>query len=213
MTVLVTGGTVRLGKALAARLAADGWQVLTSSHRSGAGADFVSDLSEPQGADRLMASVRAHLGGRLPEALVNNAALFAGDETAIRAVNLGAPQRLTRLMAERAVGMGAVVNVLDATSERADTQAPEAYRETKRALRVLTTENARAFASTLRVNAVSPGPVLAPTGVHEKAGAILLARRPTAEDVAAAVSFLLSAEAVTGVVLPVDAGHHLREGR
>ena len=32
-TALVTGGTTRLGAAIAARLRADGWRVLASSHR------------------------------------------------------------------------------------------------------------------------------------------------------------------------------------
>ena len=45
-TALVTGGTRRLGRAIADRLRADGWRVLTSSHRADAGADFVADLAE-----------------------------------------------------------------------------------------------------------------------------------------------------------------------
>ena len=67
------------------------------------------------------------------------------------------------------------------------------------------------FAATLRVNGVAPGPVLAPTEVHEKAGETLLDRRPTPEDVAAAVAYLLGAESVTGTIIPVDAGQHLLE--
>ena len=75
-----------------------------------------------------------------------------------------------------------------------------------------TRKSACLFAGSLRVNAVAPGPVLPPVGVHEPAGEILLDRRPAPEDVAAAVVYLLEAEAVTGIVLPVDAGQHLLEG-
>ena len=50
-----------------------------------------------------------------------------------------------------------------------------------------------------------------PLFVHEQAGEMLLDRRPTADDVAAAVSYLLDAESVTGTVIPVDAGQHLVE--
>ena len=50
---------------------------------------------------------------------------------------------------------------------------------------------------------------MAPTDVREKAGEMLLERRPTPDDVAAAVSYLLSAEATTGTVIPVDSGQHL----
>ena len=85
------------------------------------------------------------------------------------------------------------------------------YLDSKRGLLAFTRAAAATFAASLRVNAVAPGPVLAPTGVHVKAGATLLDRRPTAEDVAAAVSYLLGAESVTGAIIPVDAGQHLLE--
>jgi len=209
MTVLVTGGTVRLGKAIAERLRADGWRVITSSHRADAGADIVADLSEPMGAAKLYAAALRILDGNPPDALVNNAALFTGEETAVRAVGFDAPKKLTMMMAGRENGVGAVVNVLDASSAKADTQASVGYRETKDELRAFTVSSAMMFAATLRINAVAPGPVLAPTDVHEKAGETLLLRRPTPEDVAAAVSYLLSAEATTGCILPVDAGQHL----
>ena len=208
-SVLITGGTVRIGKAIADRLRADGWRVLTSSHRADAVADLVADLSEPMGAAKLYAAALRLLGGNPPDALVNNAALYTGDAAAIRAVDLDAPKKLTTLMAGRETGVGAVVNILDAAADRLETPAPACYREAKRGLRDFTLSGAALFAATLRVNAVAPGPVLAPVAVREKAGETLLDRRPTAEDVAAAVAFLLSAEATTGAVVPVDAGQHL----
>ena len=218
-TVLITGGTVRLGKAIAERLRAEGWRVITSSHRADAGADIVADLAEPMGAAKLYAATLQMLGGNPPDALVNNAALFTGDAAAIRAVNLEAPKKLTMLMAGRETGVGAVVNVLDVAASdsrsssisRSSSQAAPGYLDSKRELRAFTLSSAATFAATLRVNGVAPGPVMAPTDVHEKAGAMLLDRRPTADDVAAAVSYLLSAEAVTGTVIPVDAGQHLLE--
>ena len=221
--VLVTGGTVRLGKAIADRLRSDGWRVLTSSHRADAGADIVADLSDPMGAAKLYAAALQLLGGKPPDALVNNAALFTGDSAAIAAVNLEAPKKLTMMMAGRETGVGAVVNVLDSkilNNSRDDlidhriigsSEHPGKYGQTKQDLLEWTKKAAVMFASTLRVTGVAPGPVLAPTDVHVKAGETLLDRRPTAEDVAAAVSFLLAAEAVTGTVIPVDAGQHLLE--
>ena len=211
-TVLITGGTVRLGKAIAERLRADGWRVITSSHRADAGADIVADLSEPMGAAKLYAAALQMLGGTPPDALVNNAALFVGDEEAVRAVGFDAPKKLTMMMAGREEGVGAVVNLLDAAaldSSRGQSAASDGYRDAKRELRAFTLSSAMMFAATLRVNGVAPGPVLAPTEVHEKAGETLLDRRPTPEDIAAAVAYLLGAESVTGAIIPVDAGQHL----
>ena len=211
-SVLVTGGTVRLGAAIAARLRADGWRVVTSSHRADAGADIVADLAEPLGAAKLYAAALQVLGGEPPDALVNNAALFRGDEAVVRTVNFETPKKLTTLMAGREAGVGAVVNILDGNvlshASHASHASPS-YLASKRELMDFTRSGAATFAATLRVNAVAPGPVLAPTEVHEKAGETLLARRPTPDDVAAAVAFLLDAESTTGTVVPVDAGQHL----
>ena len=211
-SVLVTGGTVRLGKAIAERLRAEGWRVITSSHRADAGADIVADLAEPMGAAKLYAAALKLLDGNPPDALVNNAALFTGDAAAIAAVNLEAPKKLTMMMAGRETGVGAVVNVLDAKAldgNRQQSTAADGYRRSKRELAAFTRSSAATFAATLRVNGVAPGPVMAPTDVHEKAGEMLLDRRPTADDVAAAVSYLLGAEATTGAIIPVDAGQNL----
>ena len=208
-SVLITGGTVRLGKAIAERLRAEGWRVITSSHRPDAGADIVADLAEPMGAAKLYASTLQMLGGMQPDALVNNAALFTGDEAAIRAVNLEAPKKLTEMMAGREAGVGAVVNVLDCKVMGDPQHATTPYLKSKHDLLIETVEMAMRFAARLRVNGVAPGPVMAPTNVHERAGAMLLDRRPAADDVAAAVSYLLGAEATTGTVIPVDAGQNL----
>ena len=211
-SVLITGGTVRLGKAIAERLKADGWRVLTSSHRADAGADIVADLAEPMGPAKLYAAALKILGGNPPDALVNNAALFTGDAAAIEAVNLESPKKLTMLMAGRETGVGAIVNILDTKvldAYRRLSTPIDAYLDSKRSLLDFTRSAAATFAATLRVNGVAPGPVLAPTEVHVKAGETLLDRRPTPDDVAAAVSYLLGAESTTGAIIPVDAGQHL----
>lgn len=206
-SVLVTGGTTRLGLAIAERLRADGWRVIASSHRADSGADIVADLSEPLGAAKLYAACLRLLGGNPPDALVNNAALFAGDDAALEAVNLVAPQKLTMLMAGRETGRGAVVNILDCRV-LGGAEGEGAYFRTKRALLDYTMKSAAMFAETLCVNAVAPGPVLAPTEVHEKAGETPFGR-PAPEDVASAVSFLLGARATGGCVVPVDGGQSL----
>lgn len=207
-SVLITGGTVRLGKAIADRLRADGWRVLTVSHRAEAGADIVADFTTPSSPVEAYAAALRLLDGNPPDALVNNAALFAGARADLEAVNVTAPEKLTMLMAGRETGIGAVVNVLDCRVLGEGAADESDYARTKRMLRDYTAKSAALFVETLRVNAVAPGPVLPPTEVHEKAGATPLGR-PSCEDVAEAVAYLLSARTVTGTTIAVDGGQHL----
>lgn len=207
-SVLVTGGTARLGKAIADGLRADGWRVLTTSHRRDAGADVVADFRDPLGPARAYAEAARLLGGVPPDALVNNAALFAGDDADIAAVNAEAPMKLTRMMAGRESGRGAVVNVLDSRVLGGGRGSLGAYEASKAALLDDTRRAAALFADVLRVNAVAPGPVMPPTDVREKAGETPLGR-PSPEDVAACVAYLLNAQATTGAVVPVDGGQWL----
>lgn len=210
-TVLVTGGTRRIGKAIADTLRNAGWNVLTSSHREGSGADFVQDLSEPSGAVKLYSAALA----AAPDdfcAIVNNAALFRGDPAVLEAVNLTASRKLTMLLAGREGAKCSVVNILDSKLLGPPLPEDSAYAKTKRDLHADTRKYAALFAETLRVNAVAPGPVLPPEGVHEPVGETLLTRRPAPEDVAYAVLYLLGAESVTGAVIPVDSGQHLIYG-
>ncbi|MBE6382209.1 MAG: SDR family oxidoreductase [Lentisphaerae bacterium] len=205
--VLVTGGVRRLGKAIGDSLADTGWRVLRSSSRPDSGADVVCDLSLPGSADELFRKAVAAAGGTL-DAVVNNAALYVGaDAESVSAVDFEAPRRLTELMASH--GGGAVVNIIDESVLRsgADETSPRRarapYVEAKRRLLDFTIRAAAEYASVgLRVNAVAPGPVLPPEGMHEKACATPLGR-PTPQAVADAVRFLLEARFTTGVVIPV----------
>ena len=209
LTAVVTGGGARIGLAVAGRLRAGGWRVLTSSHRADAGADIVADLSEPAGAARLYAEALRQLGGEPPDLVVNNAGLFAQGEVdaetaaRIEAVNYTAAEKLTILASGRESGRGAVVNILD--SRALAGEGGGAYLESKRKLVEFTRRAAALFADTLRVNGVAPGPVLAPVGFREKAGLTPLGR-PTPEAVAEAVAFLAAAQFTSGCIIAVDGG-------
>ena len=198
-SVVVTGGTKRLGKAIADRLAESGWRVLRTSHRAESGADIIADLATSDGADRLFAEAVKILGGA-PDAIVNNAAVYLSDEATTRQVNFASPIRLMQLLAESSE-CGAVVNIIDAAilNGREETRREfRAYADTKRQLLDATLKN------TLRVraNAVAPGSVLPPDGIHEKAMPSPSGRRPTPDDVAAAVENLLSSQS-TGQLIAV----------
>jgi pteridine reductase len=86
---------------------------------------------------------------------------------------------------------------------------------TKAAVVQMTHAMARALAPAIRGNAVAPGVVLLPEGWSEEAAEHLrsttpLARLGTPEDVAHAVVYLLEAPYVTGEVIRVDGGRHIR---
>ncbi len=121
-----------------------------------------------------------------------------------------------------AEGGGSVVNI-SSGSPLKTTPSMAAYAAAKSALNALT----RTLANDLgrrgvRVNAVSPGLTRTEATKDmwtaddgEAAGSrMLLGRLPEAEDVAAAVAFLLSDEAqsITGVLLDVDSGNHVDSG-
>ena len=176
-----------------------------------------ADFAEDGSADRLFAAALR----TAPDlcAVVNNASVFstASDmppdkAAAVHAVNVTAPMRLAELLAAHLAARhaaGAVVNLLDTRILKGFAATP--YAASKLALARATLAQARSLAPVLRVNGVAPGPVLPPTdpACREKGGAILLSRRPTPLDVAAAVAFLLEAEPVTGQVLAIDSGQSL----
>lgn len=216
-TVLVTGGAKRIGKAICETLCARGWNVLV--HSRDAANPLCADFAETPGAARLFQAAC----DRAPDlcAIVNNAAVFSTaaelppeDEARMMRVNAEAPEKLATLLGLRLMEhrpfRGAVVNLLDSRI-LAPLARPTPYVRSKLALRESMLKTAGLFGSCLRVNAVAPGPVLAPVDAanREKGGEVLLDHRPTPADVAEAVAFLLEAESVTGQTLAVDSGQSL----
>jgi NAD(P)-dependent dehydrogenase (short-subunit alcohol dehydrogenase family) len=184
------------------------------------------DLATEAGVERVL--TRAFRVAPSLNVLVNNAAVFqkqpllkasGRDYLDAWRVNTLAPILLTRGFARRllrAAGRsgvrGTVVNVLD---RRVATPEPGCapYMVSKSALTAFTVAAARELAPRITVNAVAPGPVLPPPGgarrVKEPAGSIPLGRRPSPEDVADAVLFLIRSKSVTGQTIFVDGGQHL----
>ncbi|MBO9717412.1 MAG: pteridine reductase [Pseudoxanthomonas sp.] len=234
---LVTGAARRIGAAIARRLHGAGYDLALHHLHSGTDmAALAAELegiragsvqvlqAELRVFDRLPELVAATVGhyGRL-DALVNNASAFYptpfGTTTpqqwdALFAVNARAPFFLAQAAAPhlRAVH-GAIVNLADLYAGRPLAgHAP--YSATKAALVSLTRALALELAPQVRVNAVAPGAILWPDQ-EQAAGtrqaildATALGRIGEPEDIAAAVAWLLSADAayITGQVLHVDGG-------
>lgn len=220
---LVTGGARRIGAAICRELAARGASVAVHYHHSEAEAMAMNrslkngvcsirgDLSTAQGCDWIFREAMEWMGR--VDLLVNNASRFVPDGAAegagLRAVNVEAPLHLSRRMAE-AGGEGVILHMLDSRIADEASGPFQAYAATKRELAESVESLARDLAPRIRVNGVAPGPVLAPEGVREEAGLFPLGRRPFPEEVARAVAFLAECPSVTGQILFVDGGQHLR---
>jgi NAD(P)-dependent dehydrogenase (short-subunit alcohol dehydrogenase family) len=233
-TALVTGGAVRIGKAVCEALAAEGCHVVIHCSRSVQSAEqlarrlrglevkawVVKEAIDSEADCRSLMAGAVKQAGTL-DILVNNAAVF--HKTRLKAVteqklkiefgiNLFAPILLTRLFAEQAE-KGAVVNLLDRRIKANDVDCLP-YSLSKKALASFTEEAALALAPTITVNAVAPGPILPPPGkggayLFERAGLIPLKCRITPHDIAAGVVQLLKLVGVTGQTLFMDGGQHL----
>jgi pteridine reductase len=86
---------------------------------------------------------------------------------------------------------------------------------TKSAVVQMTRALARALAPEVRVNAIAPGAVLLPDDWSDRQAERLRATTPlqrlgSPEDVVGAVRYLVEADYVTGEVLVVDGGRHIR---
>ena len=230
---LVTGGAVRVGRAITLALADAGFDVVVGYHGSGAAAREVAaevggrgrralavraDLASSHGA-RALAEAATTAFGRL-DLLVNNASTFLatpfdriGEEEwdRVMAVNVKAPFLLIQATAEAlAAQRGNVVNIVDLSALRPWARYPH-HSVSKAALAHLTRVAARALAPRVRVNAIAPGSVLpaedaTPEAIRADAVRIPLGGWGSPEDVARTVLFLDRSPFVTGEVIVVDGG-------
>jgi NAD(P)-dependent dehydrogenase (short-subunit alcohol dehydrogenase family) len=212
---LVTGGGRGIGKAIAGRLAEDGFQVVTLGRTSG---DVQADVGDPESVQRVFVEIRERFGPIL--VLVNNAG-ERRDGLAIRMkpdqweavidTNLNGAfhcirQALDDMLSAR---WGRIVNISSVVAERANAGQAN-YGAAKAGMLSLTRTIAREMARKgITCNAVTPGVIETDmtTDVADK----LLAGVPAGrigrpEEVAHAVSFLCSdgAAYVNGATLAVD---------
>jgi len=233
---LVTGAARGIGLGIAAWLIAEGWQVVLTDVDRVRGAKVAKVLGDNAWfvgmdvADEVQVStcVAEVLGqfGRL-DALVCNAAIANPHNTTLEslslqhwnrviAVNLSGPMLLAKHCAPYLrAHCGAIVNL---TSTRTGQSEPdtEAYAASKGGLLALTHALAMSLGPEIRVNAVSPGWIDARDPSQRRAEPLSEAdhaqhpagRVGTVEDVASAVSWLLSKNAgfVTGQEFVVDGG-------
>ena len=236
-TALVTGAAKRLGRAIALKLAENGWDIAIHCHHSkGEGeataaeirklgrraAVVEADLTREEEVERIVPAATHALGPLT--CLVNNASAFEMDkvDTATREswdrhmeTNLRAPLVLSQAFARQlpAEAEGNIVNMLD---QRVWKLTPYflSYTVAKMGLWTLTRTLALALAPRIRVNGIGPGPTMpsprqSPEQFQAQTAAVPLGHGATPEEIAAGVLFILSAPSMTGQMIALDGGEHL----
>jgi pteridine reductase len=214
MRALVTGGTGRLGAAIARRLEEAGYAVLAAGRADG-------DLAHADGARALAERAASELGGL--DLLVHAASAGFAPKPVAEVTEedwndaFGATAKGAFFVAQasaphlRAV-RGCIVRIEDVAAYQ-PWPSFAAHCAAKAAQAMLTRVLARALAPEVRVCGVAPGPVaVEPDQVERRAAETLLGRVGAADDVADAVLFLADADFVTGTSLVVDGGRLLQTG-
>ncbi|MGF0164064.1 SDR family NAD(P)-dependent oxidoreductase [Streptomyces koyangensis] len=235
---VVTGGSRGIGAAVCARLAADGHDVVVGYRSGRAAAEAVAERVRAAGRRALAVAVdtadAASVDALFDEAatlgavtgLVNNAGMSGPVGRLADADPAGLSRALDvnvlgyLLCARRAVrdlaasGGGALVNISSAAATLGSPGEYVHYAAAKAAVDTLTVGLAKEVAEDgIRVNCVAPGVIWTefhadPERPAKQAPGIPLGRAGQPEEIAAAVSWLLSADAsyTTGAVLRVAGG-------
>jgi len=230
---LITGGAVRVGRAITLGLAEAGYNVVIVYHTSAAEARAVADSVRELG--RVALVVRGDVSvaedieaisqrlreefGRL-DLLVNNASLFQSaslldvqenEWDRVMAVNLKGPFLMVKATADLLTeANGRVVNLIDLSAFQPWVEHPH-HAVSKAGLLHLTRVMAQALAPAVRVNAVAPGTVLLPESYDEDAGRrsrerSALGTLGSPDDVVRTILFLERSPFITGEVIVVDGG-------
>ncbi|MEN9509085.1 MAG: hypothetical protein RLZZ621_1648 [Gemmatimonadota bacterium] len=235
---VVTGGARRVGAALVEGLARDGYQVvLHHGHSPDAAAQVAmriqqqyrarvtivqADLAQPEGASQVIDHAMQHFGR--VDVVVSSASLMrampfdavtvaAWDETAN--VNLRAPFFLLQAAARVLTEGGVFIQIADHLAHETAFPQLMAHAVTKAGLEQLVRAGADLLAPRCRMNAVAPGLVLppddmSPATLERFLRDVPLGRIGSPDDVVDAVRYLIRAAYVTGTILTVDGGRHLR---
>jgi NAD(P)-dependent dehydrogenase (short-subunit alcohol dehydrogenase family) len=234
-TALVTGAARRIGRAIAVSLARNGVHVVVHYHQSTQDALALcgeirqlgveawpvrGDLMDAGQTEQVFREAAAQAGAI--DILVNNASIFERDtlwdttgESIAKNVRIhaAAPLILSRELARQGKA-GHIVNLLD-TRVAVYGKQYASYDLSKSMLLTLTRMLALELAPNIAVNAVAPGVILPPAGQSEAylaklAHATPLNRIGDPGDVVAAVLFLLRSRFITGQIVYVDGGMHMK---
>ncbi|MFO7889849.1 MAG: SDR family oxidoreductase [bacterium] len=234
-TALVTGGAKRIGRHISLALADKGYNIAlhynTSKAESKAVQDEIkaknvdcillqADLGDDQQVEQIIPKVLKNFEGL--DLLVNNASVFER-KTFLNTsrntfdlhfnVNCKAPFFISQAFAQQ-VSEGHIINILD-TKITKMSKYYFSYTLTKKLLYEFTGMAAKALAPCIRVNGICPGLIMPAEKMTDSMIASMIKKTPLkkkgdVEQVISALSFFLENDFITGEVIYVDGGRHLR---
>lgn len=235
---LVSGGAVRIGRAICLELARLGLAVAVHHRGSDVHARELADEIKAEGGNAcavqtdladatqvagLVEAASSALDAPI-DVLVNNASMFEKDTLQTmsqqswdlhQAVNLRAPVTLSQSMAAALPEghKGCIVNLVDQRVLKLNPQY-FSYTASKAGLWTVTRTMAQSLAPNVRVNAISPGPTLgnqfqASSDFEAESNSVMLGSGPDLKEITSALKFLLETPSITGQMITLDGGQHL----
>ena len=234
--IIITGGSTRVGAAIAKKLSGPKKEIIIHYNKSKAEAESLKkelikkgakiylikgDLSKETDIKKIVKFAKLKL--KYFDCLVNNASLFENDklenftikswENHIR-TNLRAPALLTKAFAKNIKGKNNnIINIID---QRVFKLTPYffSYTLSKAGLYTLTKTSAMSLSPNTRVNGIAPGPTIKnkrQSKQHFKKQylATPLRKQVNVEEICNAVDFFIKNGSITGQVLAVDSGQSL----
>ena len=235
--ILITGGSVRIGKEIALAISNSSNNIIIHYHQSFNQASALKKSLEKLGSQcaviKCDLSKKRSTEGLIKRAgkffgpinfLINNASVFENDNinnftvdswNKHMNVNLYAPLKFSRDLKKLlpTKSKGHIINILDQNVLKPDISFLS-YSLSKAALYSATKVLAKSFAPNIRVNAIGPGPTI--KNVHQSSKNFeksikktLLKVGSPPKEIARTVKFLLESNSITGQFIVVDGGEHL----
>jgi len=235
--LLITGGSARVGKAIAIHFSKRGWNIAIHYFKSSSEAKNLkkiieknqvkvvlikADLKNSKQVKNIVSLAKKKLG--TIDCLINNAALFENDDISNFTVkswnehlntNLLAPAILIKNFAKQAPKKtkSNIINIID---QRVFKLTPlfMSYTLSKSALYTLTKTMAMRLSPNIKVNGIAPGPTLkskrqSVKHFNKQAKSTLLKKPVGLNDICDTVELLINNNSITGEIIPVDSGQNL----
>lgn len=230
---LVTGAALRVGKYIAERLAKDGWSIALHYNTSEKEAYelaqyllpignvmlFQADLTDHAQAKNLILEINKQLGPI--SLLINNASIYKNDNLNNLdtkdleknfAIHVNSVIYLAQGMARQEIN-GDIINIIDSDISH-DLEKFFSYLLSKKTLLSLTSMLAMSLAPNIKVNAISPGPLLFKDGQNLKIFNELILTSPlrkstSLEELYDTIDFLVKSCSITGQNIYLDGGRYL----